>query len=140
MTAMETERYTLDDKGVLTIKDDVTLIKGEEFKGRTDIKTVILPGTVDSVGQSAFAGCKSLREIVLSEGVRWIWENAFRSCYKLKKIQIPASLEHICSYAFAYCTGLKKAVVPSKTWIDNHVFDGCDVLEKVIIRDVKPIK
>ena len=135
---METERYTLDDNGVLTIKDDVTLIKDEEFKGRADIKTVILPGAVDSVGQSAFAGCKSLREIVLSEGVRWIWENAFHSCHKLKKIQFPASLEYICPSAFAYCTGLKKAVIPSNTWIDNHVFDGCDALEMIIIRDVKP--
>lgn len=137
MMVMETERYILDEKGVLTFKDNVTMIMEEEFKGRDDINKVILPGTVDSIGIFAFCGCKALREVVMEEGVRWIWDGAFRSCYKLKVIQLPASLEFICSYAFAYCTGLKKAVIPSNTWIYDHVFEGCDALEKVIIRDVK---
>ena len=75
---METERYILDEKGVLTFKDDVTMIKEEEFKGRDDIKKVILPGTVDSIGNFAFCGCKALREVVMEEGVRWIWDGAFR--------------------------------------------------------------
>ena len=136
---METERYILDDKGVLTIKEGVDMIRENEFKGMDQIKKAIIPGTVDSIGDHAFAGCKSLREIVLSEGVRLIWENAFRCCYKLNKVQLPSSLERICSSAFA-CSGLKEAVVHSNTWIDNHVFDGCEALEKVIIRDVKPPK
>ena len=135
----ETERYTLDDNGILTFKDDVTMLKDEEFKGRNDIKKVILPGTVDSVGESSFAGCKSLKEVVFSEGVRIIWRWAFRGCHKLKKIQLPSSMENVCSSAFSYCKGLKEAIVPSNTWIEDHVFDGCDALKKVIIRDVKPV-
>ena len=110
-----------------------------EFKGRNDIKKVILPGTVDSVGESSFAGCKSLKEVVFSEGVRIIWRWAFRGCHKLKKIQLPSSMENVCSSAFSYCKGLKEAIVPSNTWIEDHVFDGCDALKKVIIRDVKPV-
>ena len=137
---METERYILDDKGVLTIKEGVDMIRDGEFKGMDQVKKVIIPGTVDSIGNQAFAGCKSLKEIVSSEGVRWIWENAFRNCYKLKKVQLPSSLERICSSAFSYCKGLKETVVHSNTWIDDHVFDGCEALEKVIIRDVKPNK
>ena len=135
----ETERYTLDENGVLTFKEDVTLIKDEEFKGRNDIKKVILPGTVDSVGEFSFANCKSLREVVFSEGVSWIWRNAFTSCHKLKRVHLPASMKTICSSAFSCCKGLQEAVVPSNAHIDEYAFSGCDSLKKVIIRDIKPL-
>jgi hypothetical protein len=135
----ETERYTLDENGVLTFKEDVTLIKDEEFKGRNDIKKVILPGTVDSVGEFSFANCKSLREVVFSEGVSWIWRNAFTSCHKLKRVHLPASMKTICSSAFSCCKGLQEAVVPSNAHIDEYAFYGCDSLKKVIIRDIKPL-
>ena len=135
----ETERYTLDENGVLTFKEDVTLIKDEEFKGRNDIKKVILPGTVDSVGEFSFANCKSLREVVFSEGVSWIWRNAFTSCHKLKRVHLPASMKTICSSAFSCCKGLQEAVVPSNAHIDEYAFYGCDSFKKVIIRDIKPL-
>ena len=136
---METDRYLLDEKGVLTFKEDVTLIKDEEFKGRNDIKKVILPGTVDSVGDHSFASCKSLSEVVFSEGVRWIWRNAFTCCNKLKRVHLPASVETICSSAFSYCKGLQEAVVPSNAHIVEYAFYGCDSLKKVIIRDIDPM-
>lgn len=139
MIAMETDRYILDDNGVLTFKEDVTLIKDEEFKGRNDIKKVILPATVDSVGEYSFANCRSLREVVFSEGVRWIWRNAFTSCHKLKRVHLPASMKTICSSAFSCCKGLQEAVVPSNAHIDEYAFYGCDSLKKVIIRDIKPL-
>ena len=138
-TIEETDRYTLDENGVLTFKEDVTLIKDDEFKGRNDIKKVILPGMVDSVGEFSFANCKSLREVVFSEGVRWIWRNAFTSCHKLKRVHLPASMKTICSSAFSCCKGLQEAVVPSNAQIDKYAFCGCDSLKKVIIRDIKPL-
>ena len=138
-TIEETDCYNLDENGVLTFKEDVTLIKDEEFKGRNDIKKVILPGTVDSVGEFSFANCKSLREVVFSEGVSWIWRNAFTSCHKLKRVHLPASMKTICSSAFSCCKGLQEAVVPSNAHIDEYAFSGCDSLKKVIIRDIKPL-
>ena len=135
----ETERYTLDESGVLTIKKDMTLIKDEEFKGRSDIKKVIIPGTVEFIGNSSFSGCRSLTGVVMKEGVRVIWENAFSGCSKLKRIHLPASMETICSSAFSCCKGLQEAVVPSNVHIDKYAFSGCDSLKKVIIRDIHPM-
>lgn len=135
----ETERYTLDESGVLTIKDGIDRIKDDEFRERADIEKVIIPGTVDSIGFYAFAGCRSLKEVVMKEGVRVIWEHAFSGCSKLKRIHLPASIETICSSAFSYCKGLQEAVVPSNTHIDKYAFSGCDSLKKVIIRDIHPM-
>jgi len=135
----ETERYTLDERGVLTFKDDVTQIKDDEFKGRNDIKKVIIPGTVEFIGERSFSGCESLDGVTLGEGVRVIWEGAFSGCRNLKKIHIPASMETICSSAFSCCKGLKEAIVPSNAQIDRYAFSKCDSLKKVIIRDIKPL-
>lgn len=134
----ETERYTLDERGALTFKDDVTQIKDDEFKGRNDIKKVIIPGTVEFIGERSFSGCKSLNGVTLGEGVRVIWEGAFSGCRNLKRIHLPASMETICSSAFSCCKGLKEAFVPSNAHIDRYAFSGCDSLKKVIIRDIQP--
>ena len=135
----ETERYTLDERGVLTLKEDVTRIKDEEFKGKNDIKKAIIPGTVEFIGESSFSGCESLDEVTFGEGVRVIWEGAFSGCRNLKRIHLPASMETICSSAFSCCKGLQEAVVPSNAMIDRYAFFGCDSLKKVIIRDIKPL-
>lgn len=135
---METERYRIEGD-VLIIKEGVDFIKDKEFKGMDKIKKVVLPSTVDSIGNSAFARCKSLKEVNFPDGLTWIWEYAFTGCDKLKKIQIPYSLDRICTSAFSRCKGLKEAVVPSTTRIDEYAFSGCDAMEKVIIRDVKPV-
>jgi len=134
----ETERYTLDERGVLAFKEDVTQIKDEEFKGRNDIKKIIVPGTVEFIGERSFSGCKSLNGVTLGDGVRVIWEGAFSGCRNLKRIHLPASMETICSSAFSCCKGLKEAFVPSNAHIDRYAFSGCDSLKKVIIRDIQP--
>ena len=138
-TIEETDRYTLDENGVLTFKEDVTQIKDEEFKGRNDIKKIIVPGTVEFIGERSFSGCKSLNGVTLGDGVRVIWEGAFSGCRNLKRIHLPASMETICSSAFSCCKGLQEAVVPSNAHIDEYAFSGCDSLKKVIIRDIKPL-
>ncbi|MBQ9173653.1 MAG: leucine-rich repeat domain-containing protein [Bacteroidales bacterium] len=135
----ETERYTLDERGVLTLKEDVTQIKDEEFKGKNDIKKAIIPGTVEFIGERSFSGCESLDGVTLGEGVRVIWEGAFIGCRNLKRIHLPASMETICSSAFSCCKGLQEAVVPSNAKIDRYAFSGCDSLKKVIIRDIIPL-
>ena len=137
-TIEETDRYTLDENGVLTLKEDVTQIKDEEFKGRNDIKKVLISGTVEFIGKSSFLGCKYLNGVTFEEGVRVIWEGAFSGCRNLKRIHLPASMEMICSSAFSYCKGLQEAVVPSNAHIYKYAFSGCDSLKKVIIRDVNP--
>ena len=112
---METERYRIEGD-VLIIKEGVTSIEENEFKGMDKIKEVHLP-----------------------DGLTWIWDYAFCGCTKMKKICFPYTLEYICGSSFRNCKRLKEVVVPSTTKIYEHAFDGCDALEKVIIRDVKPV-
>ena len=87
-----------------------------------------------------------MAEIDIPEGVRRIETKAFSNCRKLRKITLPSTLEKIEEEAFADCKSLKQIAVPdSAVMICKRMFDaiwdpfkGCDALEKVIIREIKP--
>ena len=59
---------------------------------RTDIKKIIIPDSVTSIGSWAFAGCTRLTNVV-----------------------IPNSVTKIRNYAFHYCPNLKSLVFKGKT-------------------------
>ncbi len=54
-----------------------------------DIKSVMIPETVTSIGDSAFAGCALIETMVIPESVKMIGPYAFYACTKLSKIDMP---------------------------------------------------
>lgn len=47
------------------VKYQVTAIAPNAFKNNKNLKTIIIPATVRSIGKQAFAGCKNLKSIVI---------------------------------------------------------------------------
>lgn len=90
---------------------------GESAFYRQDIRSVFIPGSVDSIGFNAFRLCESMEKITLSEGLKKIGRYAFGSCKKFTSLSIPNSVVEIDDFAFEECyywtylvigTGLKK--------------------------------
>ena len=71
-----------------------------------DIAKIILPNTVESIGQYAFGVNESLTSITISNSLKTIDELAFSYCSSLEKIVIPESVEFIGEYAFEWCSAL----------------------------------
>lgn len=65
-------------------------------------KKIIIPDTVKTIGQSAFAFCCFLEEVEFSSNsqLELIEQWAFQDCRSLKSITIPASVETIMEMAF----------------------------------------
>ncbi len=104
---------------------------GESAFSYTGLKKIVIPDTVESVGNAAFNGsavtsatlsnavygedvfssCQKLNKIVFAEGIETIPEQMFKSCVKLASVTFPKSLKTIESYAF-YDTGLTKLTIP----------------------------
>ena len=78
-----------------------------------DIWFVIIDGTIDNVGDSAFSHYYSLEYVYLYDGVKKIGERAFVCCDSLTEINIPDSVTTIESYAFEFCS--LESVVISRT-------------------------
>ena len=53
------------------------------------LKKVVIPDSVNSIGDSAFAFCPSLIEIAIPDSATRIGDHAFESCWNLGEIIIP---------------------------------------------------
>lgn len=82
-----------------TIPDGVKTISNNAFQWNR-IKRVVMPNSLEEIGDLAFNKCSRLRTVVLNEGLKTIGRNAFRGT-KVKSIHIPASVEWIGSGAFS---------------------------------------
>ncbi len=113
----------------------VKTIYNEAFKN-TNITSVIIPNSVEYIGDSAFYSCDSLQRIVIPDNVTSIGYGAFRDCDSLQSVEIGNSVTSIGDYAFYSCDSLQSAEIGnSVTGIGDYVFYSCDSLQSVVIPD-----
>ena len=70
-----------------------------------------IPGSVTSIGSSAFYGCDCLTSITIPNSVTSIEYGAFQYCRGLTSVTIPNSVTSIGDYAFWGCTGLTSVTI-----------------------------
>lgn len=77
---------------ILSIYDNlpVKFIANEAFKNK-DIESVIIPDSVTTIGDSAFASCDKLKSVTIGKGVEKIGSTAFSNCLLLEKINYQAT-------------------------------------------------
>ena len=85
---------------------EVTMVALAGFKNNTLLTKVVLPKTLQTIGEFAFKGCSALKSVVIPEGVRTILGSAF-ALSGLEEIELPASLTTLGPYAFEGCSSLK---------------------------------
>lgn len=65
------------------------------FMDCQSLKSIVIPGSAEKIGDGAFMGCISLKSVVIAEGVAKIEEHAFEGCTALEVIDFPKSVESI---------------------------------------------
>lgn len=94
--------------GIVTIPDGVKTIGPGALKDHVGITKVILPNSVEIIGEGAFAGCSNLSVTEGGAMVRCIKDRAYQGC-PLQTIRIPASVEEIGLRAFDVADSVKEA-------------------------------
>ena len=103
-----------------------TLIAGFE--------NTIIPNSVTTIGDKAFAQCTSLTSITIPNSVTTIGDMAFYFCTGLTSVTIPNSVTSIGNWAFNGCSGLTSITIPnSVTNIESGAFWGCSGLTSITI-------
>ncbi len=90
----------------LVIPKEIVEIPAGKFEGCTNLKEVIFEegGTTPLViRDKAFLGCYQLRKLVLPERLVSIGAYAFKECYGLTSVNIPKNVTAIGDYAFTWC-------------------------------------
>ncbi len=127
--------YVMDYVTDVYIPADVSLGQ-TSFSGKGNIISVTFDpnANIFSIPPEAFSVCSNLKEIIIPEQVTSIGWNAFNGCSNLENIIIPDSVTHIGSSAFSRCTSLTSVTIPdSVTGIDKKAFAGCSNLVNVEI-------
>ena len=103
--------------------------------GTNEIKKVVLPSTLKSIGNFAFDGCSKLVEINLPDGLKTIGVRAFYGCKSLKSIEIPDSVESMGANAFQNCNSLTTVTLSSGLKeIPLQAFVNCSSLTTVTFK------
>lgn len=114
------------------------------FSGNKTLEEVILPMSLKSIGQEAFANCKNLKSIKFGDSIDSIASRAFFSTPLQGELTIPANIRIIGKQAFAE-TDISKVSISSDihttkestiyTVYSNSVFANCSNLQEVIVAE-----
>lgn len=120
----------------ITFSEGLKEIRGASYSSLsafsgTSIKSVVLPKSLEKIGDGAFYNLKGLADISIPENVTSIGNEAFYNT-GLTSIDLPANLKTIGRYAFSG-TKLKKVVLPSQVETIGSSAFSIESLESVHI-------
>ena len=93
-----------------------------------EIKDLVIPNSVESIGNSAFSGCSGLTSVTIPNSVTSIGNSAFSGCSGLTSVTIPNSVTSIGGFAFYGCNGLINIMVEN----GNQTYDSRNDCNAVI--------
>ena len=101
---------------VLDFDGEITSVGSQAFKTSTSdtnttliqVKLLMLPNSIKSIGKEAFKGTKGITHFRLSDNLVSIGESAFDNCHGLIEITIPESVTEVGKDAFSYCSKLER--------------------------------
>lgn len=105
----------------------VVKIETGAFKGFSDLRSITLPNTIESIGTEAFKNCRRLASIAIPEKVSVIEYGTFANCQQLSSVTLPAGLKSIGEHAFSSCWKLKHIDIPQSTQVAKDAFSGSGV-------------
>ncbi len=142
---------------VLTIPETVngvpvTAIGEGAFEGDAVLTRIVLPQSLLTIGERAFAGsklitadlggaqdigasafeaCNGLTYLTM-ESAQNIGENAFAGCILLKSLPLPEGLSAIADGAFSGCTGVGTVTLPDGvSYVGDGAFENCVGLKTI---------
>lgn len=122
-----------EDKIVLELPQGIEHIFTFAFNENYNIKRIIIPNSVDTIGSFAFQYC-SLEEMTLPTGLKCVSYRLFTGCQSLRKIDIPNGVTSISDGAFQGCYALRNVTIPDGVIsLEWYAFALCHELREIIL-------
>lgn len=118
----------------------VTAIGKNALQALTGAVSVIIPDSITSIGEGAFAGNQTLTSVTFGYNaiLSTLEKGAFHDCTALTAIQIPASVTKIGASVFSGCTALSSVTFAEGaqlTFLGDYAFMDCTALSTISLPD-----
>ena len=102
------------------------------FMDCTSLTSVTIPAGVTSIGGDFFYGCASLKSVTLPDSLWDVGGCTFMDCASLTSVRLPATLLSISWQMFKDCKSLTSLTIPrSVVDVKQDAFSGCTALKNV---------
>lgn len=126
--------YSCDDVTSVTLPDGLQTIENSAFESMNGLRAIVIPDTVNHIGELAFSDCQNLQQVTLPAGLKHLSADLFESCHALEQIILPQGVKTIGYGCFAACQSLQRIVLPEGLErIDSRAFDMCESLTDIHI-------
>lgn len=115
------------------VKFKFARIKNSAFRNCTSLVSVDFPSSLAEIGEAAFANCKSLAgELVIPGSINALGGSAFEDCISLKSVVLEDGVQQIYSAAFEGCSSLISVkLAPSISFVGTNAFKDCNNILEV---------
>ena len=123
----------------IVLPEGLTSIGEWAFYLCASVTSISIPEGVTNIGVRAFCNCSNLTSITIPNSVTSIGNRAFYSCYNLASAILSTNLSKIDKYLFGQCRALAAITIPNNvTVIENGAFSGCSSLDSISIEATNP--
>lgn len=94
------------------VPEGVKRIGREAFGACEELREVLLPQSLEEVGEEAFVWCCELERLTFPEGVKRLGWGVCYGCREMREVQLPEGLEVLPPAAFRFCQELRELHLP----------------------------
>lgn len=94
----------------------------------TNLRNIVLPNSITTIGEGAFAGCTKLETIEIPANVTTVGNYAFSGCSALTDITGGNNVTNIGDYAFSQCSAMQNVSSNAAKAIGAYAFLNCSQL------------
>lgn len=116
---------------MLQLPGSIKKIEGGVFDHNDLLEEVIIPRSVEFLGEDQFYHCKNLIYAKVLAPLKEIRENTFADCPKLHFVEFAEGTKKICFDAFRNCPNLRYVYVPESCEMEYGVFEKCPKVEVI---------
>lgn len=119
---------------------DWTDIPVEQFRDKTELRRVVLPNNVATIGNYAFYNCQKLQEMEFPASLRSIGNGAFYQTYSIGAVVLPEGLVSLGNECFEYSRLTSVALPSTLKTIPYQSFYDCEYLREISFNGQTDIK
>lgn len=123
--------------GEVRLWEGITGIAPYAFERNRTITKVILPESLDRIGEGAFWGCDSLAEVVFPQGKCRVQARAFEKCAALREADVRVT--QLGAAAFACCFSLARVRIEGISVLPERLFEECRELKECVCDSARAV-